>query len=181
MDSTVRELLQLHQQGTIDGQALNAALKALRPPAPIPVPRKRPNVDVQPVRPTPRPRKRRSVSNDEMDTFFEELLAEQPKQPKHPTIPPPPAQAPPSRQLKWDNKTAFSYLLRAWRMRVPQGHPSDRDLMAFLESAQPHIHRKLTEELLAQRGVKFQLAVEVELRKEEANGIEVLTTPSASH
>ena len=79
--------------------------------------------------------------------------------------------------LKWDETKAFSYYLRAWKMQVPKGHPSERDLMAFLKSAQPHIERKLIEELLALRGVKFQFAVEVELRKDEANGTKVLQAP----
>ena len=62
-------------------------------------------------------------------------------------------------------------------MRVPQGHPVERDLTFLLESAQTHIQHKLTEELLALRGVKFQLAVEEELRKDALNGTEVLTVP----
>ena len=49
--------------------------------------------------------------------------------------------------------------------------------MAFIKSAQPHIEHKLVEELLALRGVKFQLAVEVELRKDEVNGTEVVQAP----
>ena len=44
-----------------------------------------------------------------------------------------------------------------------RGHSSERDLMALLQSAQTYIERKLVEELLALRGVKFQLAKEVEL------------------
>ena len=50
-------------------------------------------------------------------------------------------------------------------MRVPQGHPTERDLMALLESVRPLIQRKLT-----LRGVKFQLAVAEELRKDAPNG-----------
>ena len=48
-------------------------------------------------------------------------------------------------------------------MRVLQGHPSEPDLTSFLKSAYTHLQRKLTEEVLDLRGLKFQLAVEVEL------------------
>ena len=40
-------------------------------------------------------------------------------------------------------------------MRVPQGHSSERDLPSFLKSAQTHLQRKLTEELLALGGLKL--------------------------
>ena len=46
-------------------------------------------------------------------------------------------------------------------MRVLQGHPAERDLTSFLKSALTHIQRKLTEEILDLRHLKFQLAVEV--------------------
>ena len=49
--------------------------------------------------------------------------------------------------------------------------------MAFLKSVKPYIERKLVEEVLALREVKFQLAVEVELWKDEANGTKVLQAP----
>ena len=84
---------------------------------PTPAPRRRRVV----IRPTPKPRKPTlAVTDAEMDAYIEELLAEMPKQikPHHPTrLPPPPP-------LRWDRKQAFSFHLRAWRMRVPQGHPS---------------------------------------------------------
>ena len=62
-------------------------------------------------------------------------------------------------------------------MQVPKGHPSERNLMAFLKYAQPNIKRKLVEELLALCGVEVQLTVEVELRKDEAKDTEVLQAP----
>ena len=76
-----------------------------------------------------------------------------------------------------DDKKTFSNLLRAWRMQVPQGHPAERDLLSCLKSAQTNIQGKLTEELSAPRRVKFQLAVEIELRKDRSNGTEVITVP----
>ena len=60
-------------------------------------------------------------------------------------------------------------------MQVLQGHPSECDLISFLKSAYSHLQRKLTEEVLALRGLKFQLSVEVELQKDAANGTEVFT------
>ena len=62
-------------------------------------------------------------------------------------------------ELKWDETKAFIYHLRAWKMQVPKGHLSERNLMAILKNAQPCIKRKLVKELLALRGVKLQLAV----------------------
>ena len=158
---------------------MNTAATDLAVPAarkPIPAPRKRRFHVVE--RPTPKPRKRRlvdtTVSDAEMDVYIEELLAEMPKwRPKHPTRLPPP----PPTELKLDDKQAFSFHLRAWRMRGAQGHPSDRDLLSFLKSAQTHIQRKLTEEVLDLRGLRFQLAVEVELLKDASNGAEVPTVP----
>ena len=50
-------------------------------------------------------------------------------------------------------------------------------LVILLKSGQTHIQRKLTEEVLDLRRLKFQLAVEVELRKDAPNGTEVLTVP----
>ena len=60
-------------------------------------------------------------------------------------------------------------------MQVPQGHPAECDLLSFLKNAQTQIQHKLTEELLALRGIKFQFAVELELRKDASNGTDVLT------
>ena len=106
-------------------------------------------------RTTLKPRKRRlantKVSDAEMDAYIEELLAEIPKRrkPRYPSrLPPPPP-------LRWDHKQACSFHLRTWRMRVPQGHPSERDLTSFLNSAQTHIERKLTDEVLDLCGLKF--------------------------
>ena len=102
-----------------------------------------------------------------MDAYVDELLAGI----KRPTR----ALPPPRTELKWNETKAFSYNLRAWKMQVPKGHPSERDLMAFLKSAQPYIKRKLVQELLVPRRVKFQLALEVV--KDKGNGTEVLQAP----
>ena len=82
--------------------------------------------------------------------------------PKHPTRPPPP----PPTGLKWDDHQAFSHQLRAWKMDIPFNHPSAKDLAELLSAAQPVVKRKLVEELVDLKGIKFQLAVKVNLRKD---------------
>ena len=82
--------------------------------------------------------------------------------PEHPTRPPPP----PPTGLKWDDHQAFSHQLRAWKMDVPFNHPSAKDLDELLSAAQPVVKRKLVEELVDLRGIKFQLVVKVNLRKD---------------
>ena len=79
-----------------------------------------------------------SHSDAEMYAYIEELLAEKPEQQQkyHTRISPPPATT-----LKRVDKKAFNHILRAWRMHMPQGHTSERDLISFLRSAQTHIQR----------------------------------------
>ena len=50
-------------------------------------------------------------------------------------------------------------------MDVPQGHPHGADPRAFLEGVRPQIQAKLEEEIKALNGIKFQLALKVQLRK----------------
>lgn len=53
--------------------------------------------------------------------------------------------------------------LQGWQMDVYQAHPFGTDPNAFLEGMQPHIHKKLTEEILGLRGVKFWLSFQIQL------------------
>ena len=55
-------------------------------------------------------------------------------------------------------------------MGVPQGHPNGADLTAFLEGVRPQIQAKLEEEIEALNGVKFQLALKAQLRKDNPDG-----------
>ena len=57
-------------------------------------------------------------------------------------------------------------------MDVPQGHPYGADPRAFLEGVRPQIRAKLEEEIKALGGVKFQLALKVQLRKDNPDGSE---------
>ena len=56
--------------------------------------------------------------------------------------------------------------LRGWQMDISKGHPSGVDVRDFLQEMRPQIHKKLTEEILALNGIKFQLALKVQLQKE---------------
>ena len=48
-------------------------------------------------------------------------------------------------------------------MDVPKGHPLGADQKAFLEGLRPQIYDKLEEEIRALNGIKFQLALKVQL------------------
>ena len=67
--------------------------------------------------------------------------------------------------------------LRGLQMDIPEGHPSGVDVRAFM----PRIHDKLEEEILALNGVKFQLALKVQLRKDNPDGSEEYTDPELRH
>ena len=140
MDTVVNKLLQLYDQGEIDGHALNNSLKALQtpadptptrknvtPPIPkpskgrlIPKPHKHKPISKPPKRmPIPKPRKCRPTepTDDEMDASINELLVE--FKPRNPAKAPPP----PPTELKWDETKALGHHLRAWKMQVTNRHP----------------------------------------------------------
>ena len=66
-------------------------------------------------------------------------------------------------------------------MDVLQGHPHGADPRAFLEGMRPQIRAKLKEELKALHGIKFQLALKVQLRKENPDGSVEYTDPVLCH
>ena len=66
-------------------------------------------------------------------------------------------------------------------MDVPQGNPHGADPRAFLEGVRPQIHHKLEEEIKALNCIKFQLALKVQLRKENPDGSEEYTDPVLCH
>ena len=76
---------------------------------------------------------------------------------------------------------AIGKFLRGWQMNVPQGHPLGADPRAFLDDARPQIRKQLTEEVVALKGVKFQLALKVSLRKDRPDGAEEYTDPVLRH
>ena len=79
------------------------------------------------------------------------------------------------RRTQW----AIGDFLRGWQMNVPQGLGADP--LTFLEGVRPQIRQKLTEEILAIKGVKFQLALKVQLRKDRPDGGEEYTDPVIRH
>ena len=64
---------------------------------------------------------------------------------------------------------------------MPQGHPNSADPRAFLEGARSRIRAKLEEEIEALNGVKFQLALKVQLRKDNTDGSEEYVSPVLRH
>ena len=82
------------------------------------------------------------------------------------------------RQTPW----ALGNFLRGWQMDVPQEHPQGADPRTFLESTESKIRRKLEEELRALgEGLKFQLALKVELVKVNPDGSEEFMEPILRH
>jgi hypothetical protein len=81
------------------------------------------------------------------------------------------------RQTPW----VIGRFLRGWQMNVPQGHPQGADPRAFLEEVELQIQKKLEEELKDLNGVKFQLALKVQLRKDNPDGSEEYTDPALRH
>ena len=66
-------------------------------------------------------------------------------------------------------------------MDVPQGHPNGADPRAFLEGVRPQIRVKLEEEIKALNGVKFQLTLKAQLRKDNPDGSEEYVSPVMHH
>ena len=66
-------------------------------------------------------------------------------------------------------------------MDISEDHASGVDVRVFLQEMRPQMHKKLTEEILALNGIKFQLALNVQLQKESPYGTEELTDPVLRH
>ena len=82
------------------------------------------------------------------------------------------------RQTPW----ALGNFLRGWQLDVPRGHPQGADPRAFLEGTESQIRRKLEEELRTLGGgLKFQLALKVDLVKVNPDGSEEYTDPVLRH
>ena len=76
---------------------------------------------------------------------------------------------------------AIGSFLRGWQMNVPKGHPLGADPKAFLKGLRPQIYNKLEEEIRALNGIKFQLALKIQLRKTGPDGTEEYTDPVFRH
>lgn len=69
---------------------------------------------------------------------------------------------------------AVGQYLRGWQMAVPSGYA---DPLAFLQHVKPKIKAKLIEELIEWKGIKFQLAMQIKLRKTNPDEQEETTDP----
>ena len=128
--------------------------------------------------PTPAPR---DVPTAEMDAYIEEILSEMPGERP---IPAPHRRRPIPVTLQLvfrRTRCVIDSFLQGWRMDVPQGHPHGVDPRAFLEGVRPQIRAKLKEEIKALNGIKFQLALKVQLRKDNPDGSEEYTDPVLRH
>ena len=75
---------------------------------------------------------------------------------------------------------AIGSFLRGWQMDVSKGHPLGTDPKAFLKGLRPQIYDKLEEEIRA-LGIKFQLALKVQLGKTGPDDTEKYTDPVFRH
>ena len=66
-------------------------------------------------------------------------------------------------------------------MYISEGYPSGVDVRTFMYEVRPQIRKKLTEEISALDGVKFQLALKIQLQKESPDGTEEFTYPLLHH
>ena len=67
-------------------------------------------------------------------------------------------------------------------MDISEGYPSGVDVRNFMQEVEPRIHDKLEEEILALNdGIKFQLALKVQLWKDNPDGSEEYTDSVLRH
>ena len=66
-------------------------------------------------------------------------------------------------------------------MGVPKSHSFGADPKAFLEGSRSQIFKKLKKEIRDLNGVKFQLALKVQLQKTRPDGTEEYTDPVLRH
>ena len=167
-DSTLRNVVKNILDEPIPETVKRRLLKPLQPRKyrPIPPPRKAKAKKRKAIQaefdPIPSQKVLRSVEDyqEELLGLFEE--------PKELTF----------RQTPW----ALGSFLRGWQMDVPQGHPQSADPRTFLDSVEPQIREKLEEELEALGGgLKFQLALKVELVKVNPDGSEEFMEPIIRH
>ena len=156
----------------------NSITKAPRRERPTPAPRRqRPTPAPRRERPTPKPRKKLSnkwLSNDDLDQLINNIDI-----PKKKTKRPPAVRNKYTEDLqdnlKDDTPLVFKKtpwvignFLRGWVMRVPKSHRLETlSPIEFLNAVRPQIKAKLEEELKALKGLKFQLALRVELSKRQ--------------
>ena len=199
MDDAVKHLARLLRSGAFTPQTYAEGLSALAEIPPTPVPRKRresstpaprqrrepptpaprqrrePPTPAPRQRPTPAPRDVPSPDTAGVDAYIEEILSQMPDERP---IPAPRRRRPipvPRQLVLRRTRWVIGSFLRGWQMDVPQGHSHGADPRAFFEGLRPQIRAKLEEEIKALNGIKFQLALKVQLRKDNPDGSEEYT------
>ena len=76
------------------------------------------------------------------------------------------------KEIFYQTPWTIGKFLQGRQMDISEGHPSGVDVNAFMQEVHPRIHKKLTEEILALNGIKFQLALKVKLQKDNPYGTE---------
>ena len=66
-------------------------------------------------------------------------------------------------------------------MDISEGHPSGVDVRVFMQEVEPRTHDKLEEKILALNGIKFQLALKVQLMKDNPDSSEEYADPVLRH
>ncbi len=158
MDTTVNQLNVLLRQGVISAQIYADGIDAIasRLERPIPAPRRRNET------PTPAPvstKGRNDAPTPAPVSTKGRNGTPTPAPRRRNDTPQKRSRGLGFRRTQW----AIGNFLRCWQMDVPQGHSLGADPLTFLEGVRPQIRQKLTEEILAIKGVKFQLALKVQL------------------
>ena len=170
-DSTLHDVVRNILDESIPKAVKGRLLKPLQPRKyrPSPAPRKKKAAKRKAIEeefaPTPRHKVLRSAK-DYQDEILD-LFAENKEKTDELTF----------RRTPW----VIGKFLRGWQMDVPKGHPQGADPRAFLDKVEPLIHKKVVEEVRALNGVKFQLALKVQLRKDNPDGSEEYTDPVLRH
>ena len=84
-------------------------------------------------------------------------------------------------QIFYRTPWTIGKFLRGLQVDVPAEHRLAADPREFFAGVRQRIHEKLTEEILALDGVKFQLALKVSLHTQGPDGTEEFTDPVLRH
>ena len=174
MDTTVNQLNVLLRQGVISAQIYADGIDAIAShlERPIPAPRRR-NATPTPApvstkgrndAPTPAPVS--TKGRNDAPTPAPRRRNDTPQKRSRGLV---------FRRTRW----AIGNFLRCWQMDVPPAQALDPRI--FLEGVRPQTRQKLTEDILAIKGVKFQLALRVQLRNDRSDGGEEYTDPIIRH
>ena len=180
IDDAVKQLARLFltRQTYVEGLAALSVTPRIPTPCQAPTPAPRPPAPRRP--PTPAPRQPPTPTPAERDAYIEEILSQMPGERPTPAPRrrrPIPRQRPiPSPLVFRRTRWTMGEYLRGWKMDVSQGHPDGADPRAFY-GVRPPTQAKVKEEIKALNGVKFQLALKIQLRKDKPDGSEEYVSP----